>query len=78
MPRTIHAKQQLEQIVLLALRSTEGCEAISRVQIDRVPVIGSDPGWDVSSIEPTLSDPDASFRALRTINGLRSNFEMAK
>jgi hypothetical protein len=78
MPRTFHPKQQLEQIVLLALRSTEGCEAISRVQIDRVRVIGNDPSWDVSSIEPTLGDPDASFRALRTITGLRRDFEMAK
>ena len=52
-----------------------GPDRLSRI---RIASIGNDPSWDVSSIEPNLSDQDASVSALRTVTGLRRDFEMSK
>jgi hypothetical protein len=75
--RTRHTLSELEQIVLLALRSVKGCEDVTKVIIQRVrPIIG-EPSWDVSSIEPVLEDSEACTRALKTIAGLRRKFDLS-
>jgi hypothetical protein len=70
-------KEGLEQRALAAVRSKQGCYGTLQVTVERhAEPDGLGRTWHITSIEPHILDPDASFRAFQAAAGLQDQYDL--